>query len=125
MSTFNPAKPLVTCTGRVELTAPEIEEITCYLDPGRVFGTADRSVIEDVLRRLLGLQRGTIAPRPEEPMPPLLTATVAGLPAADLLKKRQELKCWLAENPAAPPEHAAAAARLVTAIVDEFWSTLP
>lgn len=69
---FEPPVPLVTTTGRVELTRQELEQINLWLDHRRPFGTADRSsdaVVVDVLRRLLGHAMGTMAPRVEEQPP--------------------------------------------------------
>jgi hypothetical protein len=127
---FKPPVPLVTSTGKVELTRDEIQQLNLWMDQWKVRREFKNSsprddAVGDVLGRLLGHALGTMYPRTEQPMPPALTGELAGLSTAELLLKRDELKAWIILNPHAPPEHLTEANRRLVETVEQFWKSLP
>jgi hypothetical protein len=124
---FKPPVPLVTSTGKVELTRDEIRLLNQWCDrhPIKPWEFDYDNAVSDVIRRILGHALGTMHPRTEQPVPPALTGELEGLSTVELLKKRDELKAWIILNPHAPPEHLTEANRRLVEIVDNFWKSLP
>jgi hypothetical protein len=125
--TIEPPIPLVSTTGRVQLTIEEIARLNTWLQQTPPAGTplrATDATVRDILWRLLAHAAGAIYPIADAPVSWRIE-TLEGMTADDILAKRMELKKWLVAYPDAHPALIAEATKLLSDVVDHFWRNVP